>query len=386
MDLKLFFAPVSEKLASLTDDRNSFLRNIGVYHDKMPDYKSADIALFGISETGDEEANNCIEAPDKVREKLYALKKGYGAYHIVDLGNLKKGIDPTETKARLQEVCQNLLESNTLPVIIGGTHDYDYPQYKAYEEIDKLVSFLNVDAFLDMETGPDSKDNERHIQDVLLHEPNYLFSYSHLAYQSYLINRESIDTLEKLYFDAYRIGSLRDHIPDMEPVIRDADMISFDITSIRSSDAPGTVRSQPFGLTGEEACQICWYAGVNEKLSSIGFYEYAPKLDDDRFKTAAVISTMVWYFIEGFYHRKQELNFKSNDYTKYLVSMPGNVPESMVFFKSKLSEKWWMEVPHPDGKKAYSRNSIVPCSYNDYKMATNGEIPERYITTMNKLL
>ncbi|MDH5366654.1 MAG: formimidoylglutamase [Cyclobacteriaceae bacterium] len=385
MDLKLFFAPLSNELANCTNDRNSFLNNIAVYHENLPNYKEADIALVGIGNLEDEKGAAIELASDQVRKKLYKLKKGFGAYKIVDLGNLKKGIDSIETSTRLQEVCQNLLEHNTLPIIIGGSHNFDYAQYKAYEDMNKLISFLNVDAFLDMESDDELPENQKHIQQVLLHEPNYLFSYSHLAYQSYLINRESIDILEKLYFDAYRIGSLRDRIPDMEPVIRDADMLSFDITAIRSSDAPGTDRSQPFGLTGEEACQICWYAGINEKLSSIGFYEYNPQLDDDRYKTASVISTMVWYFIEGFYHRKKELNFKSNDYMKYVVSMQGD-PETLLFYKSKLSEKWWMEVPHPTSNEKYTRNSIVPCSYTDYDMATKGNLPERYITTYNKLI
>lgn len=385
MDLKLFFAPLSDELSNCTNDRNSFLNNIAVYHETLPNYKEADIALVGIGNLEDGKDTATELASDQVREKLYHLKKGFGAYKIVDLGNLKKGIDLIETSTRLQEVCQNLLEHNTLPVIIGGTHDMDYAQYKAYEDMNKLISFLNVDAFLDMESDNELPDNQKHIQQVLLHEPNYLFSYSHLAYQSYLINRESIDILEKLYFDAYRIGSLRDRIPDMEPVIRDADMLSFDITAIRSSDAPGTARAQPFGLTGEEACQICWYAGINEKLSSIGFYEYNPQLDDDRHKTAAVISTMVWYFIEGFYHRKKELNFKSNDYMRYVVSIHGD-PETLLFYKSKLSEKWWLEVPHPVSDEKYTRNSIVPCSYNDYEIATKGDLPERYITTLNKLI
>jgi formiminoglutamase len=219
----------------------------------------------------------------------------------------------------------------------------------------------------------------------LLHEPNYLFSYTHLAYQSYLIDPLSVAVLEKLYFEAFRIGQMRTNMQEMEPAIRNADMLSFDITSIKSSDAPGNKNAQPFGLTGEEACQICWYAGMNEKLSSAGFYEYNPSLDDVNKKTASVIATMIWYFIEGYYNRKNEQNFRSNDFLKYSVSMPVE-PEVLTFYKSKFSEKWWMEVPYANGRERYARNSIVPCSYNDYQTATKGEVPERFISTLAKLL
>ena len=344
----------------------------------MVDYKNADIAIIGIEEN--EEAS--MNPSDVIRQKLYALKKGAGRYNIVDFGNLRKGIDCSETKLRLQEVCQYLLEQDTLPLIVGGTHDFDYAQYKAYEDMNKLVSLLNIDAFLDMEEGLDERKS--HIQKILLHDPNYLFNYSHIGYQSYLIDRKSIETLERLYFETYRVGHFRSNIQEMEPIIRNADMMSFDIAAIRSGDAPGTSAAQPFGLTGEEACQICWYAGINEKLSSVGFYEYNPDLDDLNQKTASVIATMMWYFIEGYYHRKNEQHFKSNDYLKYVVSMP-NDEVSLLFYKSKLSEKWWMEVPYPKGKEKYARNCIVPCSYQDYEKATKGEVPERYITTHSKL-
>jgi len=345
----------------------------------MPDYKNADIAIIGIEDND----GQSINPSDVIRKKLYALKKGTGKYNIVDFGNLRKGIDLSETKLRLQEVCQYLLEQDTLPIIVGGTHDFDYPQYQAYEDMDKLVSLLNVDAFLDMEE--EAEDRKNHIQKILLHDPNYLFNYSHIGYQSYLIDQKSIETLEKLYFDAYRVGHLRSNMHEMEPIIRNADMMSFDITAIRSSDAPGTRAAQPFGLTGEEACQICWYAGINEKLSSVGFYEYDPACDDLSQKTASVVATMIWYFVEGYYHRKNEQHFKSNDYLKYVVSMPSDAV-SLNFYKSKLSEKWWMEVPYPKGKEQYARNCIVPCSYQDYEDATKGEVPERYITTHSKLI
>jgi formiminoglutamase len=249
----------------------------------------------------------------------------------------------------------------------------------------KLVSLLNVDAFLDLEDKRESPANQQHIHKIMLHEPNFLFSYTHLAYQSYLIDSLSVSILEKLYFEAFRIGQMRTSLQEMEPTIRNADMLSFDITAIRSSDAPGNANAQPFGLTSEEACQICWYAGLNEKLSSVGFYEYNPENDDAQKKTAMVVATMIWYFIEGYYHRKKEQNFRSNDFLKYVVALQAE-PETITFYKSKFSEKWWMEVPYPTGREKYSRNSIVPCSYSDYQLATKGDVPERYISTLARLM
>jgi formiminoglutamase len=386
MDLTIFFSPIEESVYDGLTSVSCFYKSLRIFGDKMPDYRGAHLALIGVSESRGN-ANNAgtSKGPDEIRKKLYRLKRGTGNYRIVDLGNLNPGHDLEETYTRISEVCRILLENNVLPVLIGGSHDLDYGQYAAYETLDKLVSFLNVDAMLDLDDRKEGNPSRQHIHKILLHEPNYLFSYTHLAYQTYLIDPLSVSVLEKLYFDAFRIGQLRTNLQEIEPAIRNADLLSFDITAIRSSDAPGNADAQPFGLTGEEACQICWYAGLNEKLSSIGFYDYNPEHDDTHKKTASVVATMIWYFIEGYYGRKNESNFKSNDFIKYSVSMPVE-PEIIGFYKSKLSEKWWMEVPYSNGQEKYARNSIVPCSYSDYQTAIRGEVPERYISTLAKLI
>lgn len=385
MDLDLFFTPVDEALTDSITSVSSFFKGININKGKLPELAGHTIALLGINSYQNSDDNEGIaKGADVIRQKLYNLKRGNGAHKIIDLGNLNPGVDLNETIGRLQEVCEYLIHEGVVPVILGGAHNMDYGQFKAYEGLEKLITVLNVDAFLDMEESEDPTHS--HIHEMLVHEPNYLFHYSHLAYQTYLIEKSSIDVLERLYFETYRIGHLREIQKDIEPIIREADMMTFDISAIRSSDAPASKNAQPFGLTGEEACQICWYAGLNEKLTSAGFYEYNPDLDDDRQKTAAVVATMVWYFLEGFNARKGEHPKQTENYTKYVVEMHGSEPASIVFFKSRISEKWWMEIPLEDkSKSTFGRNSLVPCSYSDYETASKGEVPNRYINTVSRL-
>jgi len=386
MDVKIFFSKVNESIYSNIESNHSIFKNIYLPGPSFPDIKKADIALIGLEETrGSNQNKKADEAADVIRDKLYRLKRGANSYKIVDLGNLRNGHSFDETLLRLKEVCHYLIENEVFPLLLGGTHDMDFGLFQAYEDMEKLVSILNVDAFIDLGFDDKKDQSHSHINKILTYQPNYLFNFSQIGYQTYLIDPESLAMMEKLYFDTYRVGKLRQNILEMEPIIRDADMLSFDITAIKSSDAPGNAFAQPFGLTGEEACQLCWYAGLNEKLSSAGFFEYNPELDDQNKKTASVIATMIWYFIEGFYHRKDHFSFKSNYYLKYVVSMPGD-PDAMVFYKSKLSEKWWMEVPYPKGKKVFDRNSIVPCSYSDYQKAMQGDLPERWINTQARLM
>lgn len=383
MDFSILFNPLPDLIYQAAYPNNCVGQSTRMYGDKFPDVSGLHIAIVGVpEERGTGTNQGAASGPDEIRRKLYPLRKGNAPYRLADLGNLKPGVDLDETYTRLSEVCRMLLEQNVLPLILGATHDLDIGQYRGYEDLEKLISLLAVDAFLDLADETQAPANHKHLHKILLHEPNFLLGYTHLAHQLYLVDPQSAAVLEKLSFESHRLGNVRKDLTEMEPVIRNADMLSFDVTAIKSADAPGNAQAQPFGLTGEEACQLCWYAGQNEKLSSAGFYEYNPRHDDPQKKTAAVVATMIWYFIEGFYHRRSESNFRSNDFLKYTVSLPVD-PETITFYKSKLTEKWWMEVAIPS-TQLYTRNCMVPCSYSDYQTATLGELPERYLQTLAK--
>lgn len=383
MIIESFFEPIEEFLWQKKYPESSFFDSIHYYGETFPDLKGIHIAIIGLKEKRGVIGGESIErGSTEIREKLYNLKKGYGSYRIADLGDLVNGETLKDTYASIQMVGEALMKKQILPVFIGGTHDLDLGQYLSYENMSKLVSMLNVDPKFDLEE--EGASAESHIQDIILHQPNFLFSYSHLGYQSFLVDPKMTTVLEKLYFEHIRLGELRKNFKDIEPIVRNADFLSFDIASIQSADAPGALDPQPFGLTAEEACQICWFAGTNEKLSSIGIYSYDPYQDDMHNKTAKVIAVMVWYFIEGFYSRKDSLSFKGSDYIKYTVSLDSK-PHELVFYKSKRSGKWWMEIPHQEGDP-FRRLTTIPCSYSDYEIAQKGEIPERWINAQIKML
>jgi len=382
MQIHSFFEPVDAELVEKAYPDNALVRQIALHYESFPDLKNVQLALIGLTESrGAKSSQSVYRGSTEIREKLYELKKGAFSYKIADLGNLICGESLNDTYQHVRQVGEYLIKQQILPIFFGGSHDLDYGQYLAYQKLKKLVTLLTVDAKIDMEEkGPEC---DRHTQEIVLHQPNFLFSYAHLGYQSFLVDPSLVNVLEKLYFDHVRIGQIRDNIHEIEPLIRDADLLSFDLCALQSNVAPGAVDAQPFGLTGEEASQICWFAGSNEKLSSFGLYGYDPSFDDAHNKTAKVAAVMIWYFIEGFYSRKDSYSFKSADYMKYTVSLD-KTPNTLVFYKSKRSGKWWMEIPFND-TGIFDRVSTVPCSYADYQMAQKGEIPERWITAQIKL-
>jgi formiminoglutamase len=370
MDLKLFFEPIDIDVDQSPD---SFQSSIYINHEKMPDQSSMDVALIGLNEYRGAGIVKSLTSCDDVRKQLYALKKGNGDYGIIDLGNFRNGPTLEETYFRLREVCSYLLDKGVLPILFGGSHDLDIGQFQAYESMNKRISVLGIDNRIDLASGGDG--HVSHLSKIIQHNPNFLFNYYHLGYQSFLVSQKDLELLEQMSFEAYRLGWVREKIKEVEPIIRDSDMLSFDLGALKS-DYSITSASTPYGLTGEEACQICWYAGQNEKMTSFGLYNM-DLVPDSPVESSFIISTMIWYLIEGIYHRKDDSFFKSNDYLLYEVHLGGE-PETIRFYKSRLSDRWWMEIPNPHGSGLFDRSRLISCNYIDYATAMNGKVPDRW--------
>ncbi|MEN7550325.1 formimidoylglutamase [Rapidithrix thailandica] len=383
MSFEFFFEALGKGQLEKYTALEGLASKINIYGNQLPEWKEADIALLGVMEY----RGASYQAPNKdslslLRKEFYRLKPFTKECKIVDLGNLRLGPTLEESYLRLKEVCEILLSHNTLPVILGGSHDLDYAQFRGYESLDKIISVVTVDSKVDLDVNAKTKTGN-HTTDILMHQPNYLFDYNHLAYQRYLNPIEVLNTLEKLNFDMTSVGQIHGNLEEIEPIIRSGDMLSFDLSAIKASDAPGNAQAFAFGLTSEEACQICWYAGLNEKLTSLGIYEYNADLDPQH-HTAQTVAVMLWYFIEGFGHRQIEYSFKSNFHVKYIVHL-GDTGQDLVFYKSKSTEKWWMEVGLKHTSGEVQRNIIIPCSYKDYELANKGILPERWLKAVGKL-
>lgn len=346
-------------------------------HDGLPQWENADIAIIGLLDGRGTDVNKgSAKAPDAIRNHLYDLSAQNQNVHIVDLGNIKAGKSEADTETALIEITTALLAENVVPVIIGGNIEFSYALYQGFESIARNVEVSVVTPYLDLV-------RDGYLKDMILHEPNYLFNINLMAYQGHFTNPESVNTFLKLYFNAIRLGIVRQHLKESEPVLRNTDLFVFDIGAVKHSDAPGNEVCNPNGLNAEEACQLCWYAGVSEKVREFGLYEINPELDE-RGQTAKLGAQMVWYFIDGFYSRKGDHPLLHNEFVKYRCTMNGNNPD-VVFLKSKRTDRWWMEVPDPKSLGNTGKNLLIPCSYNDYQTATGGEMPERFWQALQKI-
>jgi len=392
MDLSIYFDPIQVNDFKYTkrSSQKTFGSQIIKYEEGnyFPSLEGINLALIGVSEERAQVNNSgCGEGVDMIRDYFYDLFPGSYQAHIADLGNLKAGHDISDTYYALTAVCSELLDQKIIPIIIGGSQDLTYANYRAYEDLGQIINIVSVDNQFDLGENDEELTSQSYLSKIILHQPNFLFNYTNLGYQTYFVDQDAIKLMNNLYFDTYRLGNVRANMEEVEPLVRNADMISIDISAIRQTDAPGNRNTTPNGFYGEEMCQITRYAGLSDKLSSIGFYEYNPKLDHNG-QTAHLIAQMMWYFIDGYYHRMHDfpINKKGAEYNKFMVKL-SNQREELIFFKSKKSDRWWMEVDCAASVKAkYERHYLVPCSYEDYEKALGDDVPERWIQAYQKLM
>jgi len=352
----------------------------------FPNLKKVNIAIIGVEEERRAVNNEgCANSPDKVREYFYKLFKGNYKISIADLGNIKAGDTVDDTDYALRSAVHELLKQGIIPIIIGGSNDLAFANYLAYEDVESTINVVSIDSKIDLGNPDEEFNSQSWLGRVILHQPNHLFNFSALGYQTYLVNPKHLEMMEKLFFDSYRLGNYKKNVEEAEPVIRNADMISFDMSCVRQTDAPGCGNSSPNGFHGEDACQLMRYAGMSDKLSSIGIYEINSKKDKSN-QTAHLAAQMLWCFVDGYYNRKKDFPFKkTTDYTKYHVSIK-DLESKIVFYKSKKSDRWWMEVPYPSDKRLkFERHLLVPCSYLTYQTALEEEMPDQWWQTYQKL-
>lgn len=372
-DLHEFLTPIN--LSYLNDDAEYNDGHLGgyikVYEHELPDVSEADIVLVGVNEQRGAGIKEQSDAADVVRKQLYRLNYWHTDISIVDIGNVKTGLTLNDTYAALRTVLTELVKLERTVIIIGGSHDITLPQYYAYGQIKRLIEGTVIDSAIDLRSDSMIK-SQSFLMEMLTGEPNFIKHYNHIGFQSYFVHPRMLETLDKLRFDCFRVGVVKESIEEMEPVLRNTDLLSFDISAIRYSDAPSTEYS-PNGFTGEEACTLMRYAGMSTKLSTAGIYGYQPEMDY-RFNTAKQIAQMIWYFIDGKSRSKHEAQFEEKqNFNEYHTVFTNS---DTMFLQSKRTNRWWMQLPG---------NEMIACSYNDYLNASRNVIPERWLRAQERL-
>jgi formiminoglutamase len=368
-----FLDPVSLSEISLDSGykEGQIGRAIRVFEDEFPDLDEADIVLVGCGEQRGAALLHTSGAANAVRNEFYSLFYWHLDVRLADIGNVKTGKAVTDTYAALKIVLHELLQMGKMVVVLGGSHDLTLAQYQVFADDKRLMDAVGVDSVIDINIdSPFRADN--FLMEMLTAEPNYMRHYNHVAFQSYFVHPRMLETMDKLRFDCFRVGTVKEHIEEMEPVIRNCSLMSFDIGAIAHAFAPAN-HITPNGLNGEEACTLMQYAGMSPQMQSIGIFGYRPEKDHEQM-TAKQISHMLWYLMDGKSRAAREAAIEErSSFNEFHIAF---AEVETTFLQSKKTGRWWMQLPD---------KQFIACSYKDYLVASSNEIPERWLRAQERI-
>lgn len=348
----------------------------------IPDLNQVKLVVIGVLENrnhsdyiGDDV---CL---DHVRKSFYQLFPGNWETNIADLGDINKGETVEDTYYALKTILEILIQKKITPIILGGSQDLTYANYRAYDNIIPMVNIVNVDSKFNLGDSAQPIKSDSFVGKIVVEQPYNLFNYSTIGYQTYFNSQEEIDLMEKLYFESYRLGEVSNNITLTEPVFRDANIVSIDLNVVKASELGGRQQLSPNGLNGKEICAISRYAGLSNKVSSFGVYEYKSTPNDE--VTPMLIAQILWYFIEGINYRVTDDDFTNESkYQKFITLVD---EQELVFFKSSITGRWWIEIPFlTDVNNKLKKHTLLPCTHQDYIDASSNKIPERWYKAFKK--
>jgi len=375
-----FLAPVQSEIIDFVKDLSSqHLGSKVVFHSdkEFPDLNQVKIAIIGVLENRGSGSDQDVDLTE-IRKAFYALYPGNWHVSIADLGDILPGNSLEDTYFATHKVIARLLKANIIPIVIGGAQDLTYALYRAFDTLEQMVNLVAIDSRFDFGKDDSGISATSYLTKIIVDEPNNLFNYSNIGFQTYYNSQEEIDLIEKLFFDAYRLGDVSNNISISEPVFRDADIVCVDLTSVKSSDSGNFVTFTPNGFNGKEICALSRYAGISDKVTLFGIFNHHGSRQE-----SALIAQVIWYFIEGVHYRSNEYPYGSKEnYLKYIVPMED---EELVFYKSNKTDRWWIEIPFISAaNNKLKKSTLLPCSYEEYLAACNQEVPERWWKAQRK--
>ena len=381
MDLGIYFKPIEK----IEPSKNTIGSVVNSFTTHFPDWESSDIVFFTVHESrGSSILKNDVIDHSSIRKNLFNFK-WEGNLKIADLGILEAGAKIKDTYSALSEITYEIQKKSKLLIILGGSQDLTYANYKGYEKLEQPINLTCIDQGFDVVLDQEDQiSSDNYINHLLLDKPNLLFNFSILGCQQFYVGSEDLRFFDELYFDYLRLGELQKDLSKAEPILRNTDLLSVDLSSIRFSEFKGSFKNSPNGLFANEICQMMKYAGISDKISSVGFYNL--KSGDLRSVDSELVAQLVFFVLLGYSLRKHDYPFgNKKELIKYSVFNEDS-NQNLVFHKSSKSDRWWLEVPYPPSKDfKFERHHLIPCNHEDYEIAQKGVIPDLWWKTYRKL-
>ena len=371
--------PVSDSLIDELNEnylQGSIYKKLAIHSSSfgIPDLESTNVCIIGLDEYRNSFFQSATQDLNSIRREFYKLKFSNWKLSISDLGNLPNGNTVDDTYHALYEICKELLSKKIVLIIIGGSNDLIYPIFKSFDSYSDKVNIVSIDNQFDLYQESELVSGRTYMNKIIIDDSNSLNDFTNIGYQRHLCSHDELQLMEKLFFEYISLGEISENNMKAEPIMRNSNIVGFDMKSLSFSASFDQTQGNPNGIDPRLACILTKYAGQSNKTNFLGLFE----LSNNKV-SSKLYSEIIWYFLDGVDKRIIESNFNdSQTFNKYIVQTSGR---DIIFYKSKISEKWWMLVDTSKNKSI----SYLPCLESDYLEALNDNIPIRWLKATKRV-
>ena len=250
---------------------------------------------------------------------------------VADAGDVSADLSLEKAHAELTARTGEILQSGSIPFVIGGGNDQSYPNASALltaagrrgnklptaasrrgnklptPKPEQPIGVINIDAHLDVRPLKDGRAHSGSSFRQLLEDSR--FSGNHFiefAAQGSQCSREHAQYIldrngRILWLDEVQgknpvsesfitaLGNLAWECPSI--------FVSFDLDSVAGRDAPGVSCPGIMGLNTEEATAIAYQAGLHPAVALFDLSEYNPDIEEER--TGRLAAAIFYFFCMG---------------------------------------------------------------------------------------
>ena len=340
--------------------------------DNLNFFDDLDVVIFSINEYRfNSSIQKSFNANKDFRKKLYSLYYGNWDLNIYDFGDLENGNEISDTQFALEKILEFFSKNQILVLTIGGSQNLLYSLYSSLKQSLQKINLVSVDNKIDF-----SENNESFLSKIIMDDDNKLDNFSNIGFQKHLSSDPENKFIDKMYFESINLGNIKANINEAEPVLRDSNIVSFNIDSVKSGDL-NNAHQYPNGLNSYELCSLSRFSGLSSRIKIVSFLE-----NWDLSIMNSLLAESLWYVLDGYSTRVDENPLDdSNDFIYYHVELDNY---KFKFYRSKFSDRWWVEFLNDE--LITIKKDIISCTLNDYNNCRNSVIPDRILRRLkNKI-
>ncbi len=254
--------------------------------------------------------------PDEIRRALYKLTPTKSSPlsdigpRIFDAGNIVRGLKLEEALTKLEAAVGWLLRHGYTPIVLGGSNDLSYADFRACDAVRGRCGAVNVDSHLDVRDFTNGITSGSPYRMLIDQKTLRGTDFSEYGTQEFVNSREHLTYVREAKVNVFTLSQIRSQrnsaafLEAYRSVSRDTASVyvSLDIDSVRACDAPGVSAATPTGLTAEEFLECAYLAGSEAKTAMLDICEFNPAFDVDG-HTAKLAAMGVANFLAGIFNR-----------------------------------------------------------------------------------